>query len=254
MKALEYLACGWIPYVDNDAVIVYPEMLDIKKDEYFLTDNEMKKAIAQLENLIHNKKIRLNQDNITPVTTNSHDMSLVVFSDNYKVSNYSYTNSDNNDLSHSEIENVQIKFMKIERFDTPPSYIDWPSITFLTATEKCFYYTPVCIVNYGFSEFIYPDCNDIIKFSELEQYKEIKTENRGRHQIISDHDLFLCILKNIDKIFSKENNRKKEMRRPLMEALEKQHPDKQIAESTIKERIRPYLSALEGKYIEVHNK
>lgn len=253
VKALEFFAYKWEPFVDEDEFITDPDRITKRTDNYFSTDSDMIKATAKLAYLIRNRKIKLNPNDIIPVKQNLYTSSLITSPDNYVKINVSATKKNKDIVENGSIKRVQIKYLKIDN-DTLPPYLFGKSLIRINTDKMNCYYVPICIIDYGFSKFIYPDCNEIINFSELEQYKEVKIENRGRSKIISDLDLFMCLMSVIDKVFSKTNKTKKEMRRPVVDALVKKYPGKNIADSTIKERIRPYLSFFDGKYIEVHNK
>lgn len=253
MKALEYLAYEWEPYADDDEFIVDAKRINKRVDNYFFTDNDMIKATAKLAYLIRNRKITLNPNDIIPVKENLYTSSLITSPDSYMKINVSATTKNIDVVENGSIQSVQIRYLKIDD-NALPTYLNNKSLTRISTDKTNCYYIPICIIDYGFSKFIYPDCNGIIKFSELEQYKEVKVETRGRNPIISDHDFFMCFLNNIDKILSKDKVSKKDMNNAMMKALEKQYPNNKISDSTVKGKIRPYLNIFDGKYIEIHNR
>ena len=180
MKALEYMAFGWKPFVDDDEYIAYPDRIVKRTDNYFFTDNDIIQAVAKLTYLIRNRKITLNPNDIIPVKENLYTSSLITSPDNYIKINVSATKKNMDTVESGSIKGVQIKYLKIDNGSLPPYFYSKSLIRINTDKMNC-YYIPICIIDYGFSKFMYPDCNDIIKFSELETCYEdeilIKKEN-----------------------------------------------------------------------------
>lgn len=252
IKALEFLAYNWEPFVDDDELITNPDRIDKRTDNYFFTDNDMIKATAKLAYLIRNRKITLNPNDIIPVKENLYTSSLIASPDNYIKINVSATKKNMDTVENGSIKSVQIKYLKIDN-DTLPPYLYGKSLIRINTDKMNCYYVPICIIDYGFSKFIYPDCNGIIKFPELEQYKEVKIEKRGRNTILKDTDYFICLLENMPKIISKDKTRKESRNDVMIKAIRNKFPNTKISDKTIEEKIRPYLAIFEGKYVEVHN-
>lgn len=259
MKALEYLAYKWEPYVDCDEMLTGQNRTQTRGSGYFeqkdYTD-AINQAAAKLGNLIRNRKLKLCQRELFPVISNSKNItnsSFIIHPDSYRANNISYTISRGDIMDNAKIASVQIKFMKIDKNDSIPSYIDAQSITHTATMENNCYYIPVCIIDYGFSKFMYPDWKGIIKFSELEQYEEVKIENRGRKKTLLDNDIAICLLKHIDEILSKENKLQEQKQDALIKAIKNKYPNITLQDRTIIDQIRPYLSIFDGKYIEIHN-
>lgn len=259
IKALEYLAYKWEPYVDYDEILTGQDRAQIRGNGYFeqkdYTD-AINQAAAKLGNLIRNRKIKLCPKELIPVISNSNNIinsSFIIHPDSYRENKIQYSNSKGNIIDNGKIEGVQIKFMKINKNDSIPSYIDAQSITHTATMENNCYYIPVCIIDYGFSKFMYPDWKSIIKFSELEQYEEVKIENRGRKKTLLDNDIAICLLEHIDEILSKENKLQEQKQDALIKAIKNKYPNVTLQDRTIIDKIRPYLSIFDGKYIEIHN-
>ena len=180
IKALEFLAYNWKPFVDDDELITNPDRIDKRTNNYFFTDNDMIKATAKLTYLIRNRKITLNPNDIIPVKENLYTSSLIASPDNYIKINVSATKKNMDTVENGSIKSVQIKYLKIDN-DTLPPYLYGKSLIRINTDKMNCYYIPICIIDYGFSKFIYPDCNGIIKFSKLETCYEdeilIKKEN-----------------------------------------------------------------------------
>lgn len=264
IKALEYLAYKWEPYVDCDEMLTGQNRTQTRGSGYFeqkdYTD-AINQAAAKLGNLIRNRKLKLCQKELFPVISNSKNItnsSFIIHPDSYRANNISYTISRGDIMDNAKIASVQIKFMKIDKNDSIPSYIDAQSITYMTTMENNCYYIPVCIIDYGFSKFMYPDWKGIIKFSELEQYEEAKAEKRGRHQKISDIKFAIFFLELISKgqILTKNdvNKERKEIYGKVLDASKEKFKDPTLNYKYISEKTKPYLDVFEGKYIEIYNR
>ena len=190
IQALEYLAYGLDPYKDDDIIITNPKVLDIRKDKYFLNDDKMKTAKAQLEYFIRNRQINLKPSYFCAVLSNSYNsegLPLVVHPNSYRERPLPYRKTYQDILDKGEIKSAQIKFIKMDENDSIPSYLnlDKESIIQISSPESNCHYIPICIVDYGFSLFLYSNCKGVIKFSELKSCcNEMQTENTNK--VIND--------------------------------------------------------------------
>lgn len=185
MQALEYLAYGWIPYVDCDEILTKDNRAKVRGDGYFEQKeyrDKINQAAALLCNFIKNRKIKLYTNFIIPTQSNLHNTmntSLVVYSDDYPENRIDDIHGSLNIIDNGKIISAQVKFMKKYRNH---SQSDGSS---LNEENNC-YYIPICVIDYGFSEFLYEDCKGIIKFSELKACYEDEIPIENINKVIGD--------------------------------------------------------------------
>ena len=262
MKALEYLAFGLEPYVDDGEYLAALNRITKRTDSYFLTEKKMVEAAAILASLVCSRKLKLHQRDLIPVVLGKTiSSSTTIFPDNYAENKIPPTISNYNKIDNDPINSVQIKYITMNKNDSLPSYLKGTSLSIIPSSGSNNYYIPVCIIDYGFSLFIYPDHQGIIKFSELKplhKIKSISSEKKvGRPEKTNYVEILRCYLEHLEECHPEQKNhmqQKGEIYHTIAEEINKTKTKKnKIQDSTVEAELNKFIDILWGKSVKITN-
>ena len=261
IKALEYLAFGWEPFVDDDEYIADPKRIGKRIDNYFLTDKKMIEATAELSNLIRNQKIGINSCLITPMLDDYYhtiESSIhVEISDNmlYYDPLIGY-----NTLKKQKIKKVLTRYIEFEEGISVPSILKF-DVSSLVRSANGNAYLPVIFISTDDSLLICADSKELIKFSELKTLNEsisvFSKKRSGRPSKTTDDEVVRCYLAHLEEFHPEYKNvmsQKSQIYYKICDILNEGRSEKRhLVYSTVESKLNKFIDILWGKHVKITN-
>jgi hypothetical protein len=256
IKALEYLAFGWEPFVDDDEYIADPNRIGKRTDNYFLTNKKMIAATAKLSNFIRNQKIGINSCLITPMFDDFYH--TIESSIHVKITDNMLYNDpllDYNTLKKQKIKKVLTRYIKFEEGINVPSILKF-DVSSLVRSSNGNAYLPVLFISTDDSLLICADSKEFIKFSELKTLMSSKKKG-GRHPKTTDDAVVRCYLEHLEEFhpeYKEDRPQKGSIYRKICGILNEGRSEESCLEySTVESKLNKFIDILWDKHVKITN-